>query len=94
MAAYEKLRWAGITKHRIGVYVLVGYQDSPDDALYRLRLVSNLGIDPNPMRYNPLDALARDQYVGLGWTDRELTRFVRYWANLRYFRAVPFDEFV
>ncbi len=94
MAAYEKLRRAGITKHRTRVYVLVGYQDTPEDALYRLRLVANLGIDPNPMRYNPLDALTRDRYVGPGWTDRELTRFVRYWANLRYFRAVPFDDFV
>lgn len=93
MRAFEFLRAAKISKRRIRVYVLIGYKDTPEDALYRLRLVSNLGIDPNPMRYNPLDTLIRDSYVGENWTDRELTRYVRYWANLRYFRAVPFEEF-
>jgi hypothetical protein len=93
MRAYELLRAAGITKHQIRVYVLVGYKDTPEDALYRLRLVANLGIDPNPMRYNPLDSLVRDSYVGPNWTDSELTRYIRYWANLRWFRAVPFEEF-
>jgi len=93
MRAYEILRQAGITKHAIRVYVLVGYEDTPEDALYRLRTVANLGIDPNPMRYNPLDTMVRDSYVAPGWTDSELTRYVRYWANLRYLRAVPFEEF-
>jgi hypothetical protein len=93
MRAYEILRAAKIPKKRIRVYVLVGYRDTPEDALYRLRTVAGLGIDPNPMRYNPLDTLRRDSYVGPGWTDSELTRYVRYWANLRYFRAVPFEEF-
>lgn len=93
LTAWELLHNAGIAKRRIGVYVLVGYNDTPEDALYRLRLIASLGSDPNPMRYNPLDALMRDSYVGENWTDSELTRFVRYWSNLRYFRAVPFEEF-
>lgn len=93
MRAYERLRQAGFPKSRIRVYVIIGFDDSPEDALYRLRTVASLGIDPNPMRYNPLDTLERDSYVGSGWTDRELTRYVRYWANLRYFRAVPFEDF-
>lgn len=91
--AYDLLRSVGLPKSRIRVYVLVGYNDTPEDALYRLRTVASLGIDPNPMRYNPLDTMQRDSHVGPSWTDRELTRYVRYWANLRYFRAVPFEEF-
>lgn len=92
--AFEVLRKAGFPKKRVRVYVLIGYDDTPDDALYRLQTVASLGIDPNPMRYNPLDALVRDGYVAPGWTDSELTRFMRYWANLRYLRAVPFVDFV
>jgi len=92
-AAYEKLRRAKIPKKRIRIYVLIGYHDTPEDALYRLQVVAKLGIDPNPMRYNPLDTMRRDSYVGPGWTDRELARYVRYWANLRWFRAVPFENF-
>jgi len=93
MRAYERLRKAKIPKRRIRVYVLIGFQDTPEDALYRLQTVANLGIDPNPMRYNPLDTLSRDSYVGPNWTDRELTRHTRYWSNLRWFRAVPFTDF-
>jgi hypothetical protein len=93
LRAFETLRRAGLPKSRIRVYVLIGYQDTPEDALYRLTLISNLGLKPNPMRYNPLDTLVRDSHVGPSWTDRELTRYVRYWANLRYFAAVPFKEF-
>jgi hypothetical protein len=93
MEAYHLLRKAGIPKKRIRVYVLIGYQDSPDDALHRLQLVRGLGVTPNPMRYNPLDSLMRDAYVGPNWTDRELTRYVRYWSHLQFFGAVPFEEF-
>lgn len=93
MQAFELLRAARIPKNRIRAYVLVGYNDTPEDALYRLETVTELGIDPNPMRYNPLDTLRRDSYVGPNWTGLELRRFVRYWANLRWFRAVPFEDF-
>ncbi len=93
MQAYERLRKARIPKHRIQVYVLIGFNDTPDDALFRLRTVHHMGILPNPMRYNPLDAMVRDSYVAPGWTDRELTRFMRYWANLAHTAGVPFEEF-
>ncbi len=94
MRAFERLRKARVPKKRIRTYVLIGYEDTPEDALYRLRLVKSLGIDPNPMRYNPLDTLRRDSYVGENWTDRELTRYVRYWSKLRWFGGIPFEEFV
>lgn len=93
LTAYERLRQARIPKKRIRVYVLIGYHDMPEDALYRLKMVAQLGILPNPMRYNPLDTMRRDSYVASGWTDGELTRYIRYWANLRWFRAVPFEDF-
>jgi len=94
MAAYERLRKAGLPKRRIQVYVLIGYQDTPDDAWFRLRTVWNLGIKPNPMRYNPLDALVRDAYVGEAWTDSLLTETMRYWQNLRFTAGVPFSEWL
>lgn len=93
MQAFEMLRAQGIPKHRIRVYVLIGYKDTPEDALYRLRTVQGLGVKPNPMRYNPLDTLRRDSYIGDNWTASELRRFVRYWARLRWLEAIPFEEF-
>lgn len=94
MAAYEKLRRAKVPKDRIRVYVLIGYKDTPDDALFRLRTCWNMGIKPNPQRYNPLDAMERDAYVGAHWSDRLLTTYMRYWANLQYTAGVPFEEWI
>jgi hypothetical protein len=94
MAAIERLRAAGFPKSRLRCYVLLGYTDTPADARYRLETLHRLGIKPNPMRYNPLDAMVRDQYVGEHWTDDLERQYMRYWANLRYTAAVPFDEWL
>ena len=92
IAAFERLRRAGFPLNRIRVYVLIGFRDTPQDALYRLRRVYGLGLKPNPMRYQPLDTFKRNSYVGPNWTHSELTRYMRYWQNLRYTEAVPFEE--
>jgi len=91
--AHRLLRDAGIPKGKVSVYVLIGFNDTPEDALYRLREVWALGAWPNPMRYQPLDAEKRNEYVAPGWTDRELKRYMRYWSNLRHLSAVPFAEY-
>lgn len=93
MQAYELLRKAEIPKCRIRVYTLIGYKDSPNEALYRLETIRNLGIVPNPMRYQPLNCEIKDSYIAPGWTDKELRRFVRYWSNLAYLGGIPFNEF-
>lgn len=87
------LRAAGIPKSKILCYVLLGYNDSPSEALYRLETVRHLGIRPFPMRYQPLDVAKRNEYVGENWTHEELVRYCRYWANLRITNKIPFAEF-
>lgn len=94
MKAWEIFRAAGIAKSKISVYVLIGFNDTPEDALYRLRAIKNLGALPFPMRYQPIDAHARNSYVSPQWTQWELVAYMRYWANLRYLRAVPFSEWL
>lgn len=93
MRAIEILRKAGFPRSRIRVYVLIGFDDTPEDARYRLESLQGVGIDPNPMRYHPLDALELRKYVGPNWTPRELHRYMRYWSRLKAFRKIPFDEF-
>lgn len=94
MAAYEKLRKARIPKNRIRCYVLFGFADTPKDAWFRLRTLKNIGIMPNPMRYQPLNTLKKNSYVGKHWTGKMLTAFMRYWARLRFTAAIPFDEWL
>lgn len=91
--AINLLRKLGIPKKKLAVYVLIGYDDTPDDALYRLQTLHFAGVQPNPMRYQPPLTEKRDSYVEFGWTDRELHRFMRYWHNLRWFGGIPFEEF-
>lgn len=93
MTAYERLRKAGFPKKLFTVYVLIGFRDTPDDALFRLRTIWNMGIMPFPMRYQPLDALEKNTYVGEHWTEKELARYMRYWARLRWHGSVPWYEF-
>ncbi len=89
--AWETLHKAHIPKRTIGVYCLIGFDDTPEDALYRLKTVADLGSLPYPMRYQPVTAKTRNEYVGPGWTHEALTKMCKYWGDLRN-RAVPFTE--
>lgn len=93
MTAYETLRKAKIPKYRLQVLVLIGYDDTPEDAWFRLRTIFNLGLVPNPMRYNALDSLKRNSYVGPRWTDDLLRIYMQYWANTMYTGSVPFADY-
>ncbi|MCL0048394.1 hypothetical protein M1N20_02980 [Dehalococcoidia bacterium] len=93
MTAIEKLLKVGIPKRKIGCYVLINFDDTPEDALYRLETLKAKGIRPNPQRYNPLNALQRDTYVSPNWTDRELKRFMRYWSRQRWLEHIPFEDY-
>lgn len=78
---------------KIGIYVLLGFNDTPDDAQARLELVRSWGIRPNPMRYQPLDAKRKNQHVIPGWTAKELLRMTEYYSRLRWFEHIPYNEF-
>lgn len=87
----EHLLAVGIPKSKIRIYVLIGFDDTPEDALYRLETIRDRGFLPIPQRYNPLDALSRDVYVSPNWNDSEIIRYMRYWYNPHVWK-VPFEE--
>lgn len=89
--AVKTARKAGLKD--FGVYVLVGFKDTPDDAYQRLEIVRSWNIFPNPMRYQPLDAAAKNSYVGEGWTEIELRRYMRYYSRLIFLGHIPFSEY-
>lgn len=93
MSAIHRLLDAGLPKSKLRVYVLVGFDDTPDDALYRCQTLKDIGILPNPQRYQPLDTLQKDSYVSPNWTDRKLADFVRYWSRQKWLRPIPFAEY-
>jgi hypothetical protein len=95
MRAFETLTRAGIPTDKIQVYCLIGFDDTPDDALYRLETITRLGAKTNPMRYQPLDSEKRNQYIGENWTDRQLKDFMRYWSRTDFWQraGVTFEEY-
>lgn len=92
-SAFKLLVDAGISANKVRVYCLIGFEDTPEDALYRLETIRDLGALPNPMRYQPIDTLRKNSYVSPNWTNSELVRYMRYWQNLRYTSRIPFQEF-
>lgn len=91
--AYQLLREAGIPAAKIRVYVLIGYDDTPEDAIYRLETIRGLGSRPNPMRYQPLDVTRRNGYLSPNWTEREMRRVCHYYSRLRWLEHIPFAEY-
>lgn len=82
-----------IPKSRVIVYALIGYEDTPDDALYRLQTIRELGLKAFPMRYQPWETTRKNSYVAPSWTHRELRRYMVYWSHM-YLSSIPFQEFV
>lgn len=81
------------TTKDIGIYVLIGFNDTPEDARYRLETVRSWGIRPNAMRYQPLDAKKKNEYVAPGWTELELAKMMNYYNKLRWLEHIPYEDF-
>lgn len=94
MRAFNILIDAGFPAKHIRCYVLMGFNDTPDDALYRLETIKGLGAMPNPMRYQPIDTPKKNSYVGDNWTDAELKRYMRYWSRQVWLGHIPFEDYV
>lgn len=77
----------------ISCYVLIGYRDTPEDAKYRLNLILKEGVLPFPMRYQPLNCLEKNSFVGENWTKEELEKVVRYYSHIFKTRGIPYEEF-
>lgn len=95
MRAFELLKNTGIPASKIHVYILIGFDDNPEDALYRLNTVCSLGAVTNPMRYQPIDTQKRNMYISPEWTDRQLHDYMRYWSNSLFYKRVgiEFDQY-
>jgi hypothetical protein len=89
--AIHILKDAGI-KH-ITVYVLINFKEEPEDALYRLEKVRELGGVPFPMRYQPVDAKIQNSYLSPKWNESYLKDVIRYYSRLTWLGHIPFSEY-
>jgi len=69
----------GVAKHKLMFYVLIGFNSTPEQDLYRVETLRGLGIDPFVMPYNKKDKYQR--------------RFAR-WVNMKaVFKTVPWEKY-
>ena len=73
--AFNLLRSAGIAKHNIRTYALVGYNDTPRESWERCLRADGHGVKVLPQWFHRLDAMEAnvitDNQKDLGWTHRE-----------------------
>lgn len=81
------------TTNEIGVYCLIGFKDTPEDARARLEMVRSWGVRPNPMRYQPLDAKKKNEYLAPGWTIREMRKMQVYYSRLVWYDHIKYEDF-
>jgi hypothetical protein len=72
----DLLREYGIKpEEKVIIYCLCGYNDDPRNAYERARRIMNLGAHPYAMRFQPLDALIKDQFLCTGWDVKTMREF-------------------
>lgn len=74
------LKRAGFPASRLMFFVLIGYDSTPEEDMYRVEVVRSLGADPFVMRYD-----RRDPYQ---------TRFSRWVNNMTAFNSMTWDEWL
>ena len=90
LAAIDEAAAVGIKPQRIVVLCLVNFGEDPNEALYRMKTVKATGAQPFAMRYQPLDALRKNDYLAPEWNSRDLKWFCRYWNRQAWLEHVEF----
>ena len=81
------------TTRDISVYCLIGYKDTPQDAVARLELIKSWGVLPIPMRYQPINTEEKNGYVAEGWTERELRDITRCYFRQTWLGRISYEEY-
>lgn len=84
----------GFDKRYIHYLLLYNWEDTQEDAHRRCKIVQDeLEGMPYAMRYNPLDTLVKNEYVGKHWTQEEATKFRAYWNVQTVSKACSYKEY-
>lgn len=79
--------------NNISVYVLIGFNDTPEEARYRLDKVHEWKAQTSPMRYQPPDELDYNSHVAQGWTDKLLKDYMRWYSRSQWFGRRSISEY-
>jgi hypothetical protein len=87
------MREAGKDRHKVTFYCLTGFPGTtPEENLYRLNKIRELGMNPYPMRFIPLNSL-KHRYVAPGFTEDVLFRMNTYFQTPYIWMADSYENF-
>ena len=87
------MRNHGLDRHRVTFYCLINFPgQTPEECLYRLNTIIELGMNPYPMRFTPLNSL-KHNYVAPGWTEYLLQRMAAYYQTPYTWMTDAFENF-
>ena len=87
------MRSNGLDRHQVTFYALIGFPgQTPEECLYRLNTLIELGMNCYPMRFWPLNSLNR-KYVAPGWTENLLQRMTAYYQTPFLWKSVPWENY-
>jgi hypothetical protein len=76
--ALSMLKSYNITPENIIIYCIFNYDETPKDAYERANFILKHNAHPYAMRFQPLDALQKDNFVAQNWNEKELNEFKRF----------------
>ncbi len=87
------MRSNGLDRHQVTFYCLIGFPgQTPEECLYRLNTLIELGMNPYPMRFWPLNSLDR-KYVAPDWTEALLQRMTSYYRTPPLWNTFPWENY-
>lgn len=92
--AVKRLTKAGVAPGNIMAYVLFNFNDTLDEANYRMRECARLGIRPYPQKFTPLNETNYDRnFLGKHWDADTASAFRYFWLMAGYYTKSTFNEF-
>jgi len=77
----------------IGIMCLIGFNDTPEEAHYRLDKILEWNCEPAPMRFQPLDCTEKDSHIHPNWTSEQLKDTMRYYFKQSWFGGFGFNTY-
>jgi hypothetical protein len=89
----KMMREHGHDRHKVTFYCLTGFPGTtPEENLFRLETIRELGMNPYPMRFIPLNSLTH-RYVGPGFNEDILFRMNTYYQTPYLWMADSWENF-
>jgi hypothetical protein len=85
----ELLKSVGFTGDDIIIYALYNFEDDPEDFKKRVEEILDLKCGVYPTKYQPIDALSRNAYLGKKWSKEKLRMVNRTTSGTGTFGTIP-----